>query len=107
MAGRIPLRVAADRRASPAPRRSDGRAPAARRVRSGAPPWSLDLFVYARDNPRRHAPDVALAVRHCIVAPLATPQLAGMELMVGGIHEECQGHLESGSDLLGIEVERV
>src|SRR5215212_7303129 len=49
-------------------------------------PSTVEPFVHVPDNAGGHAPDVALAIGHRIVAPLAPAQLPRMELVIGPVH---------------------
>src|SRR6185295_6320331 len=60
-------------------------------------------LVQIPQNPRRHAPNIALAERNRVVAPHHALPVAAMEGMVLHIHQEGEWHLEGIVDFAAIE----
>src|SRR5579863_6623610 len=56
--------------------------------------WRKDPFVQHAKNPRRRAPDVALAIGHRVVETLHAAEFLAVKLVVHRVHQESQGHLE-------------
>src|SRR5262249_34450681 len=82
------------------------RAPAARFNRGSTRSPLIDALVQIPHDPGRHAPDVALAEGHCIVAAhhaLAPLVVATVQRVVLHVHQEGKRDLEGVVDLGGIE----
>src|SRR5260221_14001031 len=56
--------------------------------------WQANPFVEHTQNSRGRAPDVTLRERHGIVRTLHAAKFLAVHLMIRGIHQERQRHLE-------------
>src|SRR5437764_96598 len=58
----------------------------------------INLLIQIPQNPRRHAPDIALPERHLVIVARDALPVAALARVVGGIHHEGERHLEGVGD---------
>src|SRR5260370_36017789 len=69
--------------------------------------WLIDSLIQIPQNSGGGAPDVRLAERHGVVVSLYSLPVAGLAMVIGGLHQAGERHLESVGDLAGLEREPV